>query len=302
MIGVVRRKQAGRAAMQVKWHQLFGKELELALTPVGVEVLLEALTLSEPPRVDVVLLRRATPAWTAEQVELLPDGIRQSSASHNLIEYKQTESVNLGVFKQALVYDELYLLGRGLKRSQVRTFILSARTPKAETLEEAGFRASETPGVFESSNVFMTTITLLSLNDLRAELHNAFVQLFASKRRVREAAFARLLEWGWQRMSEAFWDFLLGLRQQWEERGGFEMKKQVESDELTPEKIMESGRAIRKLWLANLTADELATLPLEKRLAGLAPEERLAGLAPEELARLMEQIEQYLSEQQNASQ
>jgi hypothetical protein len=301
--------------MAVKWHQLFGKELELALTPVGIEVRLEALTISEPPRVDVVLLRRLTPQWTPEQYALLPDGIRESRASHNLIEHKQTESVNLGVFKQALIYDELYPQGQNLAREEVRTFILSARTPRRAALEEAGFTASETPGVYHSNNVFMANITLLSLNELRPELNNAFVQLFASKRRVREAAFARLMEWGWERLGDAFWDFMLGLRQQWEMRGG-DMKVKEHGEELTPEKIMETGREVRKVWLAHLTPEELAALPVEKRLAGLAPEERLAGLAPEErlaglapedrlaglapeeLAQLMEQIERYLSQQQ----
>ena len=267
--------------MAVKWHQLFGKELELALTPVGIEVRLETLTMSEPPKVDVVLLRRLTATWTPEQYALLPDDIRQSRASHNLIEFKQTESVNLGVFKQALIYDELYPQGHSLPRDEVRTFILSARTPRKTALEEAGFTPGESPGVYHSSNVFMRNITLISLNELRPELNNAFVQLFASKRRVREAAFARLMEWGWERLSDAFWDFLLGLHHQWEDGGGT-MKVKVENDELTPDRIMERGREIRKIWLAHLTPEELATLPVEKRLAGLAPEDRLAGLAPEE--------------------
>ncbi len=325
----------------VKWHQLFGKEQELVLTPVGITVLLESLTMSEPPRVDVVLLRRNASEWTPEQRALLPDGVRDSRANHNLIEYKQTESVNLSVFKWGLIYDELYLQGHDLARENLQTFILCARTPQAVTLEQAGFKMTETPGVYRSDNVFMETIILISINDLQPELHNSFVQLFASKRRIREAAFVRLLAWGRQRMNDAFWNFVTGLHEQWEDIGG-EMKGKPETYEVTAEKIMESGRRIRKLWLESLTPEELARMPAEKlaslpvamrlaglapeerlagmnpeerlaglapeeRLAGLAPEERLAGLAPEErlaglnsdeLARLHEEIERYLSQQQ----
>ena len=72
------------------------------------------------------------------------------------------------------------------------------------------------------------------------------------------------------------------------------MTTKLEERVLTPEMMMETGKAIRKLWLANLTPEELATLPPEKRLAGLAPEDRLAGLAPEDrLAGLApEEVEQ----------
>ncbi len=274
-----------RSAMRINWHQFLGKDFDLVFTPLGLEIVLEGLTLSEPPRVDIVILRRHTPEWTAEQFALLPDGIRQSHASHVLIEHKQTESVNLKVFKQALIYDELYPQGHGLKASEVQTFILSARTPDAAKLEECGFVLSELAGVFRSDNIYARRLTLISLNDLQPSLNNAFVQCFASKRRVRDAAFKRLLAQGWEQMSNAFWDFLLGLQQQWAEKGG-EMTTKLEERVLTPEMVMETGREIRKLWLANLTQEEVEriveTVPLEKRLAGLAPEDRLAGLAPED--------------------
>jgi hypothetical protein len=61
--------------------------------------------ISNPPRVDVLILRQADTAWTAEQLERLPDGIRQSTASHILLEFKYTQSVNDDVLIQSLAYD-----------------------------------------------------------------------------------------------------------------------------------------------------------------------------------------------------
>ncbi len=325
--------QLRNRSKQVRWHQFFGTDFDLIFTPLGLDILLEKLALSEPPRVDVVIIRRTTPEWTAEQYAFLPDGIRQSRASHVLIEHKQTESINLSVFKQALIYDELYPQGQKVVQNEVQTFIFSARTPKTRALQEAGFSLSELAGVYHSDNPFAARLTLISLNELAPELHNAFVQCFATKRLIRESAFERLINLGWERMSDAFWDFLMGLQKEWKAKGG-EMKVKKEVEYLTPAMVMEEGRKIRLAMFANLPREvRLAQLTLEERLAGLAPEERLAGLAPEErlaglaleerlaglapeerlaglkpeerlaglkpaeLARMMEQIEAYLEQQ-----
>jgi hypothetical protein len=60
---------------------------------------------------------------------------------------------------------------------------------------------------------------------------------------------------------------------------------------ITPEMVLETGRKLRKAWLATLSPEEIKQLitrvPPEIRLAGLAPEERLAGLAPEEIKALV---------------
>ncbi len=147
-------------------------------------------------------------------------------------------------------------------------------------------------------------------------MHNAFVQCFASQRRVREAAFQRLLASGLDVFHETLWNFVLGLQTylQTKEENLNEIKPGSEG--LTPEIVMATGQQIRKALLAHLTREErlalLANLTREERLAGLAPEERLAGLAPEErlaglapeerlagitpqeLAVLIKQIELYL--------
>ena len=164
-----------RPAMRINWHQFLGKDFDLVFTPLGLEIVLEGLALSEPPRVDIVILRRHTPEWTPEQFALLPDGIRQSHASHVLIEHKQTESINLKVFKQALIYDELYPQGHGLKQNEVQTFILSARTPDPAKLQECGFVLSELAGVYRSDNIYAARLTLISLNDLEPSLIHQYL-------------------------------------------------------------------------------------------------------------------------------
>lgn len=49
------------------WHRLLGKWLELLLTRVDIAVYTEPQIMSEPPKVDILLLRRNSPTWTPVQ-------------------------------------------------------------------------------------------------------------------------------------------------------------------------------------------------------------------------------------------
>jgi hypothetical protein len=307
------------------WHRLLGKELELVLTPVGITVLTEVQVSSNPPKADILLLRRSGDAWTAEQLPFLPDGVRDSLASHILIEFKYRETIQEETFQQAIGYDYFYQQGQQLARTQVETFVFSAKTPQQATLQAFGYEEAETAGVYRSKTVLVRHVTLLILNQLLPVPYNTFVQCFASQRRVRRAAFQRLLADGQDALSEALWDFLTGLQNHMQIKEGNMSEVISEDMGLTPEIVMETGRQIRKALIARLTPEErlegltpearraliarlaseerlaglapeerLAGLAPEERLAGLAPEERLAGLAPDEMIALLEQIEVYL--------
>lgn len=70
----------------IYWHHLFGELLKLLLIPVGVDVSVDVKVMDNPPEADVILLRREGDTWTNEQLQYLPDGIRDVSAQHVLIE------------------------------------------------------------------------------------------------------------------------------------------------------------------------------------------------------------------------
>jgi hypothetical protein len=267
------------------WHRLLGKELELALTPVGITVLTEVQVSSNPPKADIVLLRRQGREWTDEQRQFLPDGIRRSRASHILIEFKYGETIQEETFQQAVGYDYFYQQGQQLARQQVETFVLSAKTPQAATLQTFGYEQTELAGVYRSKIMLVRHITLVLLNELVPEAHNAFVQCFASQRRIRRAAFQQLLADGYKTLSEVLWEFLTGLQNHLQIKEGTMSKVKQEDVGLTPEMVMETGRQIRKALIARLTPEErLEGLTPEARqalIARLAPEERLEGLTPE---------------------
>jgi hypothetical protein len=177
---------------QTEWHRLFGVEQDLALTPVGVGVETEFPVTTEPPRVDVLLLQQTGEQWTEAQQARLPDGIRESTATYNLVEFKYTESLTLDIFWQALGYEHFFRTSRRLPQAKVRLFILSAKTPHAARLTELGFVQTDLPGVMRGENIYVHHVTLLILNQLRDMPHNAFVKTFASRQVEKRKAFALL--------------------------------------------------------------------------------------------------------------
>ncbi len=292
---------------RTKWHRILAKLLELLLTTVGITVQPEVPITSDPPKVDILLLRREQPAWTATQLALLCDGLRDTAASHLLIEFKFSESFNAAALLQALSYDYFYRQSQQLPDNAVQTFVMVSMTPQRLTLQRFGFTATELPGIYHSMQPLVERIVLIVLNQLRPLPYNAFVQTFASRSRIRQQAFATVDGIARGTLSERLLELLFGLRRQLavQEAG---MNKQILPEGITPEYIMKLGREVRMAVVETLTPEEMAALPPEKRLAGmaiedrlagLAPEDRLAGLTPEELAKLMEQVERFLHKQQN---
>ena len=75
------------------------------------------------------------------------------------------------------------------------------------------------------------------------------------------------------------------------------MSKVSERGVVTSESLIQAGREIRKMVIANMKpAERLAGLAPEERLAGLSPTERLAGLTPEQLVELRKHIDAYLQQ------
>lgn len=147
---------------------------------VDIIVQTEIQVMSEPPKADILLLRRMRSAWTAAQKARLPDGVRDSSAQHILLEFKYTESLTLDAVQQAVSYDYLYRKAQELTTADLQTFILCAKTPRADRLLELGYAKTEQAGVYRSENIYVRTIPLLVLNELADTPHNAFVKCLST--------------------------------------------------------------------------------------------------------------------------
>ena len=310
--------------MKTLWHRLLAKLLETLLVPEEVTVLSELPATSNPPEIDILLLRRAGAEWTPAQRALLPDGVRDRQMAHHLLECKITESVTEQSLLQALTYDYLYRQSQQLAEHDVQTYVVSAQTPQAAKLTAWGYTEQELPGVYVSTAPLLHKVVLLVLNQLRAEPHNEYIQLFASRQRVRQRALVSL----GQVQPTALWTVILALQKAYDLKGA-DMSAEMTFENLlmlgeeTRKKIIASATLAERLaglspgeleqWLAQnaqLRREVVAHAPAEERLEGLAPKERLEGLAPEErlvglsqqeLLVLLKQIEVYLQGQQSST-
>jgi hypothetical protein len=256
------------------WHQAFAEWLRELFVPLNLAVFPELPVVGKPPRVDIMFFQREQAVWTKEQLERLPDGIRQSKASYILLEFKYTESVNEEAFVQARTYDYLYKRYQQLTDKEVQTFIVSSKKPRQNTRKKWGYETTICQGVYNSNNEFLKNIPLISLNELVRERHNAYFKLFCSHKVERENAFKMLDHYGLPLLPEPLESLLSGLRL---------LKGEQEMRELTPKEVQEMGRQWGNRYLSMLSPEErFIGLKPEERVRGLKPEERLKGLKPEE--------------------
>ena len=243
-------KMNDRQPDRTPWHRFLGKGLELSVGQEQVTVESELQVSSEPPRIDIVLLRRETPQWTQAQRALLPDGVRDTDAADILLEFKYSESLSQDAIVQAVAYEYFYRTSRGMEAAAVATFVLCAKTPRAPRLAAFEYTATDLPGVYRSTNRYVGHVTLLVLNQLRAEPWNALVKTFASRRSEKNKAFA-LLQKSWQLPLELS-VMLDGLQTIWSVAEEIKM-----SEALTIERVMQIGEESKRLLLRHLSPEEL---------------------------------------------
>ncbi len=193
------------------YHQLLAKLLEIVLTPVDVTVESEIRVMSDPPRADILLLRRSGKQWSDAQRKLLPDGVRDRNARHHLLECKFSESFNELALQQALGYDYFYRQTQRLKAGELQTYVVSAQTPRKALLNRLGYQGDQ-PGVYITSVPILEKVVLLVLNELSDEPHNEFLRLFASRQAVRKQTIDDVLKQPLSSWPDPFWAVLLGLQ------------------------------------------------------------------------------------------
>jgi hypothetical protein len=285
----MKKQQSTEKESKTQWHRILGKLFELLFHALGVTVKVDFKLMSEPPRSDIFLLRCDSPTWTKEQRARLPDGIRNSRASHILIEFKFTESLNARRIEKVCGYDIFYRTTQGLADAKVATFILSSRTPRRALLKKYGYRPTKWPGVYRSKELIVERVTILVLNELADVPHNAYVKCFASRPGKREVAFELLKQIDFKRFPLEIMSFIVGLHRLILPEGGNEEMWNVE---VTPQDVLVWGKEWREAVLASMPVEEvlsqykpeevLSQYKPEERLVGLKPEERLVGLRPEE--------------------
>ncbi len=273
---------------KTSWHRLLARLLELVLSQFGIDVQPNVSVMTESPEVDILLRRRDTPQWTAVQRAHLPDGIRDSKASHILIEFKQTESFNEKALTQAVGYDYFYKQAKKLLHTEVQTVLFSAKKPRSDTLTYLGYQPTEYPGVYRTQSPVTRNVLLLSLNELSNEPHNVWIKCFASQKKVKKQVLKQIKELDLVSIASELKWLISGLMELWFDTALGEQKMTIE---FTPEEVTEFGKRLGDIWLADLTVDDLlARFETKEVLSHFKPIDRLAGLEPEIIENYLKQF------------
>ncbi|TGN99762.1 hypothetical protein PN36_33645, partial [Candidatus Thiomargarita nelsonii] len=255
-----------------------------------ISVFTDVKVVKKLPEADVILLRLDSENWTQKQLERLPDGIRDSATKYILIEFKATESINKNTFIQASWYE--YARSQKINDDEIQTFVMCAKQPQKVNREQYGYTIRVQPGIYQSTIIAYNHITLISLNELPNELHNAWITCLASKKLKRLKSFQLLKEQGFKRIQKPFKGFLLELWQHISIKGDDDMTLELSQTEI---------KAIGDMWgvqyysqeeLDNLFNERLRALKAEDRLMGLKPEDRLRDLSSEEIEAILKQRKQ----------
>ena len=210
--------------------------------------------------------------------------------------------LNKEALRQTGTYEQCYRISKELNIDELAVFVILSSTPHQATLEKYGYHQTEKAGVYQSANVLADDLTLILLNQLPPEEYNAFVKLFASRKKEQRVALSVLNEGIVQKLSSRVTNFIQGIVNILFPEEEIEMEQLV----ITPEYVMDLGERLMKKYVEQLpikerlaglsTEDVLRLYKPEEILLACKPEERLAGLQPEEcLAGLTrEEIETYL--------
>ncbi len=152
---------------------------------------------------------------------------------------------------QTAFYDHYYRIPRDLKEEDVRTFLISSKTPLKSTLERFGYEPTKHPGVYQSKNVLIDDIRLILLNELSNSPHNVLFKVFASRLKEKRAAYEALRNKQIHFSNQKLHQFMIGLLKYWFDMGGTDMK-----GKLTPEKVMELGKQFDYLFWANVKPED----------------------------------------------
>ena len=174
---------------KISWHSLLAQALKELMSPVDIQVLTEVQVTSEPPKADIILLRREGNTWTIEQLNCLADGLRDTDAEVLMIEFKYTESITSQALKKLIMYETLYQESEKLNQDQFRSFLISSKTPNTDILKRTGFESTGKNGVYASEIPCFETINVILLNEIDDTPHNAVFKCFASRQKEKNKAF-----------------------------------------------------------------------------------------------------------------
>lgn len=225
----------------------------------------EVRTGALPPAIDLLLVRREPgKPWTPWQLLFLSDGIRDSTATHILIELKYTESLTYHAIEALIGYEVFYRRNNKLPRRAVQSVIMLAKQPRESTRTRVGLTVRMAPGVYRGTHWTLVSKRMIVVSELSVAIHNVFVRLFSTQKAIQIAAFEQFQRELMHKVPTEVTTFVFTVNELLHKGG-----KSMET--LALEEVLMREKTIAHKIVANMPEDEL-----DKAIRGTAYHQHLA--------------------------
>lgn len=161
---------------------LFGSILKEVLSPSGIQVSVEEITLTIPPDADIIVCRRDDESLSdVVRDMLLADGLRDNTAPYVMIKFHDKGELNEDTVRETLAYSYVHYTKQALKRHDLHSFLVVTTKIKTDILKEFTFEQTGKRGVYHSSNPWLETTTVILLDELAVEPHNTMLKSLSNQ-------------------------------------------------------------------------------------------------------------------------
>ncbi len=267
---------------RLNWHNAFGQILKRVWNHLDLQILTEVEVAKNPLRIDMVIIR-SPQQLPPEQLQQLPDGLREQLKPHNIVDFKSIhESYGLRELQKTLAYSCLYEEQNGIAPNDLSVFAVASMTPRKLLTHYRDWIEMITRGVYRA-DVRFRSIWILVPNELPLHETNDVLGFFASHR----DRYVKAIEHWWDRSRQKGWEGLLRFL-------AYRLKKEMQMAGLTLDELYKEDYDSAKFFLSHMAPKKKQKL-LEEELRDMETQQKQQLLERELEALDDEQFEQLLA-------
>ncbi|MCP4105047.1 MAG: hypothetical protein GY749_05860 [Desulfobacteraceae bacterium] len=154
----------------------FGQDEDFRFTPYPISILLRSLEKD---------------GWTEEQMQVLPDGIRDFYSDHTLLEFKTDDPIDESSLRLLVAETYFYHEEYKCEFDDIQWFLIT-RHPIPEEIINLFHYVSFREGIYHSGDLFIDRIRLIRIEELKNTPRNAPFKFFSTDGQERKEAAAAL--------------------------------------------------------------------------------------------------------------
>ncbi len=154
----------------------FERDEDFRFTPYPISILLRSLEKD---------------GWTEEQLQVLPDGIRDFYAGHTLVEFKTDDPIDESSLRLLMAETYFYHEEYKCEYDEIQWFLIT-RHPIPKDIFDLFHYVSFREGIYHTGDMLIDHIRLVQIDELKNTPRNAPFKFFSTDEQERKEAAATL--------------------------------------------------------------------------------------------------------------